>query len=90
MKRMIDSGELSIGEPCTPFTISKVIINSNLTVETKDVTIFGRKIPLHELRQKLLEQQEDYMRLANTTDVSKSELIELLYSLNIELTLKTI
>lgn len=50
-KQMIDSGELSIGEPCTPFTISKVTINSDMDVETKEVTISGRKIPLYELRQ---------------------------------------
>ena len=83
-KRMIDNGELLIGEPCTPFTISKVIINSDLSVETKEVIIHGRKIPLHELRQRLLNNQERYMRLIKTTDMSRNQLIERLQSLHIE------
>ena len=60
---LIESGELSIGEPCTPYTITKSIATSSGEIEIKSINIYGRKIPLYELRQYLLAKQEMYMRI---------------------------
>lgn len=46
---LIESGELSIGEPCTPYTIIKSIATSSGEIEIKSINIYGRKIPLYEL-----------------------------------------
>ena len=59
--RLIDSGELSLGEPCTPFTVKKSIAISTGEIEIKSIEIYGRKIPLIELRKYLLEKQEKFM-----------------------------
>lgn len=41
----------------------KYIVTALGDVETMQVEISGRKIPLHELRNTLLKKQEKYMRL---------------------------
>jgi hypothetical protein len=53
-EKHLESGELSIGEPCTPYTIKKSIATSSGEIELKSIDIYGRKIPLYELRQYLL------------------------------------
>lgn len=48
-KHLIETGELSLGEPCTPYTMTKYVVTALGDVETTKVEISGRKIPLHEL-----------------------------------------
>ena len=56
-KKMVDSGELMLGIPCSPYTITSYRNdNGRITVEHKKIK--GRKIPLHDVRSKLLEKQE--------------------------------
>ena len=54
-----ESGELTTGEPCTPYIINKSIVNSSGELEARP-DICDRKIPLLELRKKLLVKQENY------------------------------
>ena len=56
---MIESGLLLIGEPCSPYTVTKYISKRSITKEYSEVS--GRKIPLQELRQRLLKKQEQFM-----------------------------
>ena len=59
--QLVESGEPSLGEPCTPYTIKKSIATSTGEIEIKSIEIYGRKIPLFELRKWLLVKQEKYM-----------------------------
>ena len=61
--QLVESGELSLGEPRTPYTIKKSIATSTGEIEIKSIEIYGRKIPLFELRKWLLVKQEKYMRI---------------------------
>ena len=70
-KELIESGVLSIGEPCTPYTLTKSVVNSEGNVEIKKVDIAGRKIPLTELRQRLLARHADYKRLTPLDYIKK-------------------
>ena len=49
-QHLVESGELSLGEPCTPYTIKKSIATSTGEIEIKSIEIYERKVPLFELR----------------------------------------
>ena len=75
---MIESGELSLGEPCTPYTLTKYVTREGV-VSPLDVQIYGRKFSLLSLRKKLLIAHERYMRLptdSNLADLTQTELVE--------------
>ena len=65
-KALVDDGELSLGIPCAPLTLTH-FITKNGHLEKNEVVVMGRKFPLSELRKTLLTAQEKYMRL-NTDD----------------------
>lgn len=70
-KQLIASGQLSIGEPCSPYVITKHVVTKEGDVVNKTVELHGRKIPLLELRQRLLTRQEKFMRLMTDNDIQK-------------------
>ena len=83
-KQLVETGELSLGEPCTPYTITKYIVTTVGDVETQKIEISGRKIPLHELRSTFLKKQEKYMRLSSDEEIanlSKDQIVELMASI---------
>ena len=59
---LIDSGELILGEPCSPYTLTRYTTKEGKTI-AKEVTVYGRKIPLATLREKLLKNHTKFMRL---------------------------
>ena len=66
---MIQSGVLSIGEPCSPYSVTKYVSKGGLiTRETFEVS--GRKIPMHEIRQRLLKKQEEFMHLKTDQELA--------------------
>lgn len=80
---LINSGVLSIGEPCSPYTLKKTTIANDGTIQVKNVTLCGRKIPLLELRQRLLQQHQQYMRLTKPQDIeqmTKEEILSFMIS----------
>ena len=60
--KMIQSGELTLGEPCYPHTITRYSIKDG-ELKQHEITVYGRKIPLLDLRKKLLLRHEPFMRL---------------------------
>ena len=56
---LVASGKLSIGEPCSPYLLTKHIVTDDGQVTTNQVELHGRKIPLCELCQRLLTRQEE-------------------------------
>ena len=66
---MVESGALTLGETCAPYTLVRYVTNSDGSVISKEVKVHGRKVPLLQLRQKLLQQQEKYMHLLSNEEV---------------------
>ena len=67
--KMIANGQLQIGEPCAPFTLMKYKTTQTGTVVKKQLTVEGRKIPLLEIRSRLLREQEQYMHLNSDAEI---------------------
>ena len=66
---LIESGEFTLGEPCTPHTVLKSIVTPDGEVKTVEVNLVGRKIPLTDLRKSLLLKYEKYMRLNTDAEI---------------------
>ena len=73
---MIESGELSLGEPCVPHQITKYVCE-NGQVERKKVTVTGRKFPLTDLCHRLLQRHEAYMWLNKDSEIDSMTPTEL-------------
>lgn len=54
---MIELGELTLGEPCYPQTLCKYTIKGG-ELQYSETIVYGRKIPLIEVRRKLLKKHE--------------------------------
>ena len=75
-RHKVESGHVSLGVPCSPFTlIHHTVNNGELEKHTKIIT--GRKFPLKYIRQKLLSSQEKYMRLSTDDDIQNMSMEEL-------------
>ena len=70
--KMITTGELTLGEQCHLCTITKYN-TSNGTVTKSESTVYGRKIPLTDIRQKLIRK---YMHLHTDREMSAIQLTE--------------
>ena len=69
-KDLIACGKLSIREPCSPYTVTKSVVTAEGEVITKEVEVVGRKLSL-EVRQKLLHQHSNYMRLMTDQEIKE-------------------
>ena len=79
---MIESGELTLGEPCAPYTVMKyAIINGE--VQQSEIGVYGRKVSLLHIRKKL---HEKLMWLHTDTQIdsmSRCEIFAILSKANI-------
>ncbi len=66
--KKIEQGVYSIGEQCSPKQLTMVKAE-NSRVITKEVTVSSRKIPLTEVREKLLRKHEKWMRLMTNEQI---------------------
>ena len=73
---MIASGRFTIGVECAPYTITTYkVVDGVMTAREREVQ--GRKVPLTDIRQHLLDKQKKYMRLTPDSSIatmSKEEL----------------
>ncbi len=57
IKDLLDSGKLTLGEPCSPFPLVRsTVVNGHLVSTTSQV--YGRKHPHLKLRKRLLAKHE--------------------------------
>lgn len=76
--QLFESCELSIGEPCIPYTLTKSAVTLDRNTEERKVQIFGRKIPLVDIHARLMKQHEQYMRLTTNKEFQVMKRSELL------------
>ena len=72
-KKMVESGEISIGVSCVSYKMEK-FSTKNGQLEKTEVTVFGRKFPLLDLRRKFLAEHEAYMRLQTDKEIEAMSL----------------
>ena len=77
VNHLLDSGELTMGGPCSPYMVvrSSVHVYDGKLVSTPS-QIYGRKIPLLELRPELLKKQEQFMHLNTDEHINSLSLEE--------------
>lgn len=59
-EEMIQSGRLTLGEPCAPYKLTKYAIVDG-EIRKTEMNIHGRKIPLLDIRQKLFNTDLQHM-----------------------------
>ncbi len=65
IQEMISSGRFSLGEECAPYKITRYVYeNGQLTPYT---FVQARKVPLKQIRERLLNKHLQYMRLTPST-----------------------
>ena len=80
IKEWISSGRFTLGEECAPYKITKFVpINGTLTPQ--EIVVHARKVPLKQLRQKLLEKQHKYMRLTPMSSIAAMPIEDLRHRL---------
>ena len=67
---MVHSGVLCIGEPCSPYTVTKYVSKSGLITRER-FEVSGRKISLYDLRQRVLQKQEEFMHLQTDQELAQ-------------------
>ena len=79
----ISSGRFVLGEECAPYTITKYKpVNGKLSPH--DTTVHARKVPLKQIRERLLKKHLKYMRLTPSSTINamtRPQLTEKLQSL---------
>ena len=68
IKKRIDDGAYNISELITPKEFSMMTMKADGPFTRETFCIQGRKIPLRDIRQKLLQTQEDHQLLRATED----------------------
>ena len=80
---MLQSGELTLGEQCHPCTIEK-FHTSGGNVSKSESTVYGRKIPLRDIQEKLLQKHEQYMHLHTDRQISEMSVVQLTEQLKLK------
>ena len=87
---LVSSGNIHMGEACSPYTTTKFVQRDGQVVR-ENVTVEGRKIPLHDIRVRMLQKQERFMHLLSDEAIDSMGLQELqnkvkTYKQNVETT----
>ena len=71
----------TLGEQCTPYELTRYTPHKGKIV-AREVRVCGRKIPLEEIRERLLKRHQKYMRLPLESTIEQLPHSELLQALN--------
>ena len=73
--QMIEQGEIQLGVACSPYTIHKYVVKQG-KVHAEDIQVEGRKIPLYDIRKKLLLKNEKFMHLYSDAKINAMDIDE--------------
>ena len=65
IQQMLASGRFSLGEECTPYKITKYTLKDG-KLSPYDILVQARKVPLQQIRQRLLTKHQQFMRSTST------------------------
>ena len=68
LQSKIESGEYVLGEMTVPQTYKKVVLAEDGTIRTELFTVSGQKIPLSEIRERMLKEHENLGLLCAQAD----------------------
>ena len=75
VSQLLETGKLSMGEPCSPYTIVKSSVHDG-KLENVTSQVYGRKIPLLEIRERILKKHEKFMYLYSDEHIDSMSLEE--------------
>ena len=78
---MLDNGRFTLGEECTPYELTRYTPHEGKIV-AREVRVHGRKIPLEEIRERLLKRHQKYMCLPLESAIEQLPRTELSQALN--------
>ena len=67
--RQSETGVIQLGEPVAPYTLQRFKVSNTGELVTYSVVIEGRKTPLIDIRNNML-QQEQYMHLLTDSEIA--------------------
>ena len=70
LKQKIDKGQFKIGEMIVPRKYQKLIVKNGQLVK-KEFCVEGRKIPLKEIRELALKEQEKFMKTKDNCHINE-------------------
>ena len=73
--QMIVDGSLTLGEPCHPHVLVRYTTSGG-TLTRREVTVYGRKIPLTTIREKVLTKHENLHTDEQIEKMDKNELLQ--------------
>ena len=73
VSQLLETGKLSMGEPCSPYTIVKSSVHDG-KLENTTSQVYGRKIPLLEIRERILKKHEKFMYLYSDEQIEEVKL----------------
>ena len=68
LQSKIESGEYVLGDTIVPQTYKKVVLTEDGTIKTEFFTVSGRKIPLSDIRERILACERILMRTRTNED----------------------
>ena len=70
LDEMIETGVIKLGEPVAPYTLQRFKVSNAGELTTCNIVIEGRKIPLIDIRDNMLKEQEQYMHLFTDSGIA--------------------
>ena len=72
LREQIDSGRYNLGIPIIPQKFEKTSVKDNKII-TEEVVTEGRKIPLRDIRKKMLKDHQKFMRIYSEAENPKEK-----------------
>ena len=85
LKKMIDTGDITIGELIVPQKFKKLVMSDDFKANIIEVEVRGRKNPLKSVREQMNRNHEKFFRIysdAELNELSKEELVGELSRIN--------
>ena len=76
IKRMVNNGVLTLGEPCASHDVIKTVVKGR-KIKKETTVIYGRKFSLQHIRQTLLKHYEKLMFLHTDEEINSLSLDEI-------------
>ena len=70
LDEMIETGVIKLGKPVASYTLQRFQVSNAGELTTCNIVIEGCKIPLIDIRDNMLKEQEQYMHLFTDSEIT--------------------